>query len=246
MNKIFNINLGGYPFTIDQDAYHHLSNYLKTIHRHFQTSQGYEEIISDIESRMAELFQENMEGHPIVTLQDVENAIATMGTPEDFGAETLEEEEAPKSRTSGKNKYKTGKRLFRNPEDEVCAGVCSGIAAYLGIQDPLWVRLAFILITLTAGFGIPMYLILWAILPKAETAGDRLAMRGEPVNASNIGRIIEEEVQHFSSKMSELGEEWKDEWGSKKKVLAKTKMPKRQILVLPPTLEPPLRKGFIF
>jgi len=246
MNKIFNINLGGYPFTIDQDAYHHLSNYLKTIRRHFETSEGYEEIISDIETRMAELFQENLEGRPIVTLQHVESAIAIMGTPEDFGAETLEEE-APKSHASGKNKYKTGKRLFRNPEDEVCAGVCSGIAAYLGIQDPLWVRLAFILITLTAGFGIPTYLILWAILPKAETAGDRLAMRGEPVNASNIGRIIEEEVEHFSSKMSELGGEWKEEWGSKKKILAKTKTPPtRQILVPQPTLEPPLRKGFIF
>lgn len=215
MNKILNINLGGFPFTIDDDAFEALDKYLKAIHKHFSASEGYEEITTDIEARMAELFQEKLESRPIVTLSDVKHIIAIMGTPEDFGAESVMDE-APKS-SSGKWTIKTGKRLFRNPEQEAIAGVCSGIAAYFGIQDPLWVRLLFILLTFTGGFAVILYIILWAILPKAETAGDRLAMRGEAANVENISKIIQEELEHVSQKVSELGDELKMEFGSKKK-----------------------------
>ena len=222
MNKVFNINLGGYPFTIDEDAYQHLSEYLNTIHRHFRDSEGYEEITADIETRMAELFQEELEGRPIVTIKDVRDAIVVMGTPEDFGAETtsFSESKDGKKKRSGSS-YKTGKRLFRNPDEEMIGGVASGIAAYFGITDPLWVRIAFVVIALSGGFGIPLYLILWAIVPKAQTASDRLAMKGEPINVSNIGKIIEEELDHFSEKMSELG----DEFDSKKKAFPQEIVP---------------------
>lgn len=232
MNKVFNINLGGYPFTIDEDAYEHLSKYLNTIHRHFRNSEGYEEITSDIETRLAELFQEKLEGRPIVTLKDVSAAIVVMGTPEDFGAESTFEEapEGKKKKKGASSTYKTGKRLFRNPEEEMIGGVASGIAAYFGIADPLWVRIGFVIITLSGGFGLAMYAILWAILPKAETASDRLAMRGESINVSNIGKIIEEEIDHFSEKMSDFGEEF----DSKKKVFPEEIVPAA-----------PFRKGYL-
>ena len=220
MNKVLNINLGGYPFTIDDNAYMHLNNYLDTIRNHFRNSEGFEEITSDIEGRMAELFQEHMGDRPIVTIKDVKMAIAIMGTPEEFGAEPMDEEvPGGMGRKSGKFRIKTGKRLFRNPEDEVVGGVCSGIAAYLGIEDPLWVRLVFALIIFSGGIGIPMYFVLWAILPKAESASDRLAMRGEPINVSNIGKLIEEEMTHFSETMADFGAEL----GSKKKAMPKKK-----------------------
>ena len=244
MNKVFNINLGGYPFTIDEDAFEHLSTYLQTIHRHFRDSEGYEEITSDIESRMAELFLEALQGRQIVTLKDVNAAITIMGTPEDFGAEPIETE-APKDKTRTRlYGYKTGKRLFRNSEDEVVGGVCSGIAAYFGVEDPLWVRLIFVLLAISGGFGIPAYLILWAIVPKAETASDRLAMRGEKINVSNIGKIVEEEIEYFSEKVNE----WGEEFGSKKKakVEKKIEMGLEELnLELGELLqEMPLRKGF--
>ncbi len=230
MNKVFNVNLGEYPFTIDEDAYLHLDNYLSTIHNHFRSSEGYEEITSDIEIRLAELFLDSMGSRKIVNMKDVKAAIQTMGTPEEFGAEPVDEtfEEAPKHEHS----FRPGKRLYRNPDETIVAGVASGIAAYLGIQDPLWVRLALVLLT-TFSFGTFMmaYFILWAIVPEAKTAGDRLAMRGEPINVSNIGKIIEEEVHMLSDKMNEFGEEFK----SKKKASPKTT-----------ELEIPLRKGFIF
>ncbi|MDX1667102.1 MAG: PspC domain-containing protein [Saprospiraceae bacterium] len=230
MNKVYNINLGGYPFTIDEDAYDHLQNYLDTIHHHFRQSEGYEEITSDIEARLAELFREELDQRSIVSMEDVKKAIAIMGTPEDFGAETTFDQE-PGGQHGAGSSYQTGKRLFRDPEDEVLGGVCSGIAAYFGIDDPVWVRLAFVVLALSGGFGVPIYVILWAILPPAKTASDRLSMRGEPINVSNIGRIIEEEIRHFSSKVSELG----NGIGSSKK-----KVPGREV-----TSDTPLRKGFL-
>lgn len=232
MNKIFNINLGGYPFTIDEDAYEHLNAYLKTIHGHFRQSEGYEEITEDIEARLAEIFQEKLGNRPIVNMKDVKDAIATMGTPEEFGAETTGAEFADEA-SSAQGQYKTGKRLFRNPEEEVIGGVCSGLAAYFGIQDPIWVRILFIILVVSGGFGVPIYIILWAVVPKAESASDRLAMRGEPINVSNIGKIIEEGFKDFSDKVSELGEEI----SSKKKVFRR----KREV-----KSEAPLPKGYIF
>ncbi|MCB0638937.1 MAG: PspC domain-containing protein [Lewinella sp.] len=145
-----------------------------------------------------------------------------MGRPEDFGADPTDEAEEPTDQQSkskkGSFRIKTGKRLFRNSEEEVIGGVAAGIAAYFGIPDPIWVRLLFVLLALSGGFGVPIYLILWAVMPEAKTAGDRLAMRGEPINVSNIGRIIEEEFQHISDKVTEIGEE----------LAGKKKAPKRK------------------
>jgi len=216
MNKVFNINLGGYPFTIDADAYDFLSKYLKTIHRHFRDSEGYEEITSDIEARMAELFQESKGNHPIVTIKTVEEAISIMGTPEDFGATT--EEQTTQKSNSAKQNYKTGKRLFRDPDDEVVAGVCSGIAAYFGIADPLWVRIAFVALTVSFGFSVPVYILLAVLVPKAKNSSDRLAMRGDAINVSNIAKIVEEEIHHISEKITEIT----DNWDSKKKKFTTT------------------------
>ncbi len=213
MNKVVNINLGGIPFTLDEDAYVHLQSYLDTIHRHFAQNEGYREITRDIEARLAELFQERLDRRSIVNLNDVEEAIAIMGKPEDFGAEPLEEGRAEQQQ-SASSSYKTGKRLFRNTDDEVLGGVCSGISAYFGIQDPIWIRLLFVVLTLSGAFGIPIYIILWILMPEAKTAGDKLAMRGEPVNVSNIGRVIQEEVNTFSEEMSKFSKDWQKQSGA--------------------------------
>ncbi len=219
MNKVFNINLGGYAFTIDDNAYKHLSSYLKTIHNHFENSEGYEEITSDIETRIAELFQESLGNHPIVNLKMVKEAITIMGTPEEFGAAPIDdfkEDTTTRSRQTGnKEQYKTGKRLMRDPEDQVIGGVCSGIAAYFGIADPLWVRVGFILFTISGGVGIPAYIILWAIIKEAKTSSDRLAMRGADVNISNMAKVVEQEIGNLGHKLTEMTESW-DGTGKKK------------------------------
>lgn len=104
MKKVININLGGLPFTIDEDAYEHLSDYLETIHNHFRDSEGYEEITADIEARMAELFQEKLGNRPIITLADVKQVIAIMGTPEDFGAEPVDGDTTEQTSSTAKEK----------------------------------------------------------------------------------------------------------------------------------------------
>ena len=200
MNKIINVNLGGYPFTIDEDAYAHLNGYLDTIHGHFKQSEGYEEITGDIESRMAELFSEQMKGSKIISLQSVKDVIKVMGTPEDFGAVPLTD---TFETTEGIKKGKTAKRFFRDSEDKILGGVASGMSAYFGIKDPLWLRLGF-LIAFISGFGILVYVVLWILAPETASAADRLAMRGEPININNIAKTVEEEIDGVGERLSNL------------------------------------------
>lgn len=219
MNQVFNINLGGYPFTIDHDAYQHLKDYLGAIEAHFSKMEGFEDITTDIEVRMAELFRERLQSRQIVSLKDVQAAIHVMGTPEDFGAEssyssTAGAEDEPKGAATEEVpktdfRSKLGRRLYRNGEDRKVGGVAAGVSAYFGIEDPIWVRLGFIVAVFVGGFGVPLYLIMWAILPEAKTAKQKLEMRGEKIDVNSIAKTIEEEVEYIKDRINELGDEFK-------------------------------------
>jgi phage shock protein PspC (stress-responsive transcriptional regulator) len=223
MNNITTVNLGGYPFTIDENAHEALELYLETIEAHFSDSEGCDEILDDIEARIAELFSDFLQGKSIVTLKEYDAMVKVMGRPEDFGAEAMEDDEMdiPKAsnKKNRKGKYshiKTGKRLFRDPEEKVIGGVCSGVAAYFGVADPLWIRLGFIALVFIGGISVLLYPILWAIVPPAKTAGDKLKMKGEPATVSNIAKTVEEELTELSNKITEISKDL----GSKKKVKA--------------------------
>ncbi len=203
MNKILNINLGGYAITIDDDAYEYLSAYLDSIRRRFSESEGRDEIMHDIESRLGEIISTNLGNRSIVMLPDVEAAIEVMGKPEDFGGEPVEKPGAGKS---GKKTFQPGKKMFRDEEDAVIGGVCSGLSAYFGMQEPVWMRLIFVLLALISfGFWVPAYLLLWILVPPARTAAERLAMRGEKANVENIAREIEHGFERISKKVNEFG-----------------------------------------
>lgn len=208
MNKILNINLGGYALTIDDDAYQYLDGYLDSIRRRFRESEGRDEIIEDIETRLGELISESMGSRTIVMLPDVEEAVAVMGKPEDFGGEDVAGSPGSSggAKRSGKAAISTAKRLFRDEEDAVVAGVCSGLSAYFGIQDPVWMRLIFVFLAFASfGFWMPAYVLMWILLPPAKSAADRLAMRGEAVNMDNIAREVEHGFERLSKKVNELG-----------------------------------------
>ena len=159
MKRTVQINLGGVPFTIDDDAYRHLDGYLVDLETYFARSGNQEEIMADIESRVAELLSGMLKSRHIVEMTDVETVIKVMGTPHEFdGTEEAKPDGEPWD-------IKTGKRLFRNTDDKVIGGVCSGLAAYFGIQEVLWVRLAFVLVFLTMGFGVILYIVMWALVP---------------------------------------------------------------------------------
>ena len=208
MNKTYNVNVGGYPFTMDINAYERLESYLDIIENHFSASESCEEIVNDIELRFAELIQERPNKQPIIGLRDVELAIKILGTPEEFGAESDEiyEDEFVKSERS----RRSGKRLFRNTEEKVLGGVCSGLAAYFGIQDPVWIRLFVVLLTIGTGMGLIAYIIMWIIVPPAKSRMEKLAMQGEPINVENIARSFESSIDELSEKIDSLSEKLKN------------------------------------
>lgn len=205
MNKIFNINLGGYPFVIDDDAYKKLNKYLDTINKHFRKSEGCEEIVGDIEARIAELFNEHAKGQPIVSMRDVEGVIQIMGTPQEFGAEEMDEP-VNRKEANHKSQPRTGKRLYRDTDDKVIGGVCSGMAAYFGVTDPLIFRLIFAVLFLS-GVGILAYILFWIIVPSAKTSSDKLSMKGEPINVNNIAKQVEDELNNLSHTITDFAKD---------------------------------------
>lgn len=207
MNKIQHINVGGFPFSINEDAFFKLDQYLVRLNNHFSHSDGAKEIMEDIESRIAELFKEYMQGGSIVNMDHVTKMMQVMGTPENIGAENETENQSQYS----ERYYRTGKRMFRDPYDKKISGVCSGLAHYFGIEDPTWVRVAFVFFGIW-GFGIILYIILIFIMPKAYSAADRLAMKGKAINIQNIAEKVEEEIEE----MSDHFHQWRDKWKQKK------------------------------
>ena len=206
MNKILNINLGGYALTMDDDAYEFLAAYLDSLKRRFAESDDCDEILRDIESRMGELISAGLGARSIVTVGDIEDAISIMGRPEDFGAEPIE---ISKSKGRGSERANSRadarRRLFRDPDEKVAGGVCAGLAAYFGMEDPVWIRLGFVLLSIVSGgFWVTAYVVMWMIIPEAKTASDRLAMRGKPINVDNIAKEVEEGLKSLSDRADEL------------------------------------------
>ena len=223
MNKVIQVNLAGLPFTFDDDAYEKLDDYLDALNGYFRGSAGGTDIMHDIEARLGELFTQNLKGRSIVTLSDVSAAIATLGTPEQLSgfSESDAEEEADVDQRAfsynRKSRYsRYGKKLMRDPEDKKIAGVCSGLAAYFGIEDPIWVRIAFAAAFLGAGVGVIPYIFLWIIMPEAVFAKDRLAMRGDPIDVNHISAQVEREARQIANRLQEWGDEvHRTDWSAK-------------------------------
>ena len=190
MKKTFTINISGTVFHIDDDAYERLNNYISQVNRHFGNDADAREIVEDIESRISELFQERVkDGSEVITIDQVDEIIKIMGMPEAFDNAKEGEEAKPKSSRS------TGRKLYRDPDVRVLGGVCSGLGAYFNF-DPVIIRLIFVLLVfLGAGSSLIIYLILWIVVPKATNTAQRLEMRGEEVNISNISKNFKEEFQ---------------------------------------------------
>jgi len=187
MKKTYSVNLGNRVYNIDDDAYLRLKDYLDRIESHFSDQKEREDIINDIEMRISELFNERLGSvRQVITLKDVEETIKIMGDPHEISGDE-EQASASRERSYGP------RRLYRDPDDRMIGGVCSGLGAYLGL-DPVIVRILFILF-LIFGIGFLVYIILWIVVPEARTTAQKLEMRGDPVNVSNIGRFMSDEFE---------------------------------------------------
>ncbi|MFY9153906.1 MAG: PspC domain-containing protein [Prolixibacteraceae bacterium] len=198
MKKTFTINISGSVFHIDEDAYEKLQRYLHMLNRHFGVAVEGQEILQDIEARIAEILLEKTNNKvEVVTDALVEEVIARMGKPEDFMES--EEETATGSKQAEESgpadESKTRRRLYRDGENRVLGGVCSGLGAYFNI-DMVILRVIFVLaFFLGVGSSLIIYIVLWIAVPKAKTTAQRLEMKGKEATVSNIEKSIKEEVK---------------------------------------------------
>lgn len=198
MNKIKKCSISGVAFIFEEVAYNRLNNYIDSLKRAYTNSAECDEIIADIEARIAELIlSAQSDQQQVVCLPLIENIIAQLGTAEDISGD--DEPAAPTTDT------RITRRLYRDLDNSKLGGVCAGIGKYFGI-DPVWARLAIfaplILLPISGissklywmdnlggnlfGIMLVVYLILWFVIPVAKTARQKLEMEGEPVTAKAI------------------------------------------------------------
>lgn len=205
MKKNITINLCGRLFQIDEDAYEMLQHYIESLRSSFGRQEGGEEIVDDIEARIAELFDElRQNGIEAIAIEHVKEIITRIGEPEqltgDEGEQKSEDTESHRydSFQSAANGIRdeirsrtAGKKLFRNPKDKMLAGVLSGFATYTNTDPVIW-RLATIVFTACYGIGLIAYIVLAIVLPEAKTPEQVLQMEGKEVTPQNLADVVVE------------------------------------------------------
>ncbi|TAJ15127.1 PspC domain-containing protein [Marinilabiliaceae bacterium JC017] len=200
MNKTIHISLCGFAFQIEEEAYQRLQDYLNKIKVRLGHDDEADEIISDIEARIAELFKSDFKSPTeTITLKAVEEIIKTVGEPADIVDDEAEDEASSQQATETRSTSESGSHrhtLYRDVDNRIIAGVCSGLAAYFNV-DPLVLRIIFFLsIWIFAGFPIIAYIFLWIAMPKALTLAQKIEMRG-PVSYKETGGENNTVSQHI-------------------------------------------------
>ena len=206
MKKVINITLGGLVFACESDAYDELAIYLDSIKARYNKNEDYKEIVEDIEIALAEKFVKSKRSEKkAITLSGVERVISELGSVSDFDDEAVQEETISESNNEEEGKDDR-KRLYRNTDDALLGGVASGIAAYFDC-DPVIVRALFFASVFVGGFGIILYLLLWVIMPKAETTEQKYAMHGKKVTLSEITENMKQKIEDIDSEKIKKGAE---------------------------------------
>ena len=201
MKRTSTISLGGMNFTIDDDAYDVLNQYFLDISKRFPEDEK-EEILRDIESRMAELFTFKLRNRNVVNISDVNEVIDVIGHPDQFDDESgdsseskkTEEKKSEKKRNYDNSSRKRNRKLYRNGTDKFIGGVASGLAAYFDL-DPVVMRILFVVLAFASlGWGILIYLIFLIAMPEANTKAQLLEMQGIEPNLENIDNFSQTPV----------------------------------------------------
>lgn len=207
MKETVKINLNQQLFDLDSDAYNTLKTYLDSLHNIFsQSPDESEEILQDIEQRIAELLNGKLSAtKQVVTLADIEEVIGLLGTAEDFAMDsenlddTSESSQENQEQTFQEQGHRNQRRFFRDVENNIIGGVCGGLGSYFNV-DPVWIRLALLLLFFLKGFGLLIYLILWAVVPAARTTAQKLQMKGRSVTVENIQDSVKSEFSKVKDK----------------------------------------------
>lgn len=201
MKPTVKVSIGGMAYTLDEDAYFVLEDYLKSLNKHFGNNAEKTEIVADIEMRISELLQLQLNNtNSVISINNIQEVLSIMGSPHDFGDEESSEGSVKPEQTENEFEKFRKKRIYRDKEHAIIGGVCSGLSHYFK-TDPVIVRLIWVLIAVLAWsfsakatmFVVWAYGLLWVIVPKAKTFAQRVSMRNAASSIENI-----ENKTHYS------------------------------------------------
>lgn len=194
MKKTINVAIGGCSFTIDEDAYNTLNDYLERFKSALDSTSSSAEVLDELEVRIADMLKGKLGGRQVVDLAMTQEVIGQLGYPQGYrkADDQTARQEPPQneyhySGTDGENPVR---KLFRDPDGKRIAGVCSGIALFLGVDVTL-IRVIFLVALICGSAGFWIYLVIWIAAPEARTAAEKCELRGIPANAENIRRFTE-------------------------------------------------------
>lgn len=192
MKKTINVAIGGCSFTIDEDAYNTLNDYLERFKAALDSTSSSTGVMDELEVRIADLLKGKLGGRQVVDLAMTQCVIGELGYPEGYNPaeEQTGKDKAPKDEYhySGTDGEKPARKLFRDPDGKKLAGVCSGIALFLNV-DVVLIRVIFLVALICGSAGFWIYLVIWIAAPEARTAAEKCELRGIPATAENIKRF---------------------------------------------------------
>ena len=197
MKKTINVAIGGCSFTIDDDAYNTLSNYLDRFKAALDNSSTSSDVMDELEVRIADLLKGKLGSREVVDMKMAQDVIGALGYPEGY-KETESQSDGASGEATGSQDWpdcsrcneRPVRKLFRDPDDKKIAGVCSGLALFLGV-DVVLIRIIFLVALLCGSAGGWIYLVIWIAAPEARTAAEKCELRGIPATAENIRRFTE-------------------------------------------------------
>ena len=217
MKPVVKASIGRTAFTLEEEAFNLLKNYLDSLEAHFAGNPSGKEIMEEIEVRIAELLLEKCGPSGVVTAAMARETCDTLGSVKDIDADKNAgaDKAADGSAAGGEDgRDKNKRKLYRNPYDKILGGVCSGIAAYFD-KDPLLFRLIavviFLFFTMTparTAFWVPIaaYLALWLAIPEARTVRQRYQMRGEKNTLESIMENVEKNADEIGDTARKFAE----------------------------------------
>ncbi len=188
MKKTINAAIGSCSFTIDEDAYNALDEYLERFKEAIRATGGNMNVFDELEVRIADMLKGKLGGRQVVDLTMAKEVIAKLGYPE--GYREPEKQEESEYHYSGTDGERPVRKLFRDSDDKKIAGVCSGLALFLGV-DVVLIRVIFLVALICGSAGFWIYLVIWIAAPEARTAAEKCELRGIPATAENIRRFTE-------------------------------------------------------
>ena len=193
MKKTISVSIKGFNFIIEENAYELLENYLKRLESTLNNEESSKEIMDDVELRIAELCSELLSGKKeVIDEVDIRKILDQLGEPEQY----IDDEE--RTDTHKADEERSEKRIFRDTEKGMIAGVCAGISNYVH-ADIAIIRAIFVIFFIFGGFGVPLYIILWIVIPRAASTIDKLRMQGKPITVETLREEVEQAAERLSS-----------------------------------------------